>query len=125
MTPEQLQILQHSLGVDQYGRGRRYRNCFVTDPDCTDGKACQSLVTLGYMQSRGNGGELTGGMFVYTVTDDGVEAMLRESPAPPQVTPMTRSKRRYQEYLDADSGLTFKEWLTRNSVVAIEGRDGT
>lgn len=65
MNPTHLHILQHSLGVDQYGRnpaGYRpnsddefgcYRNRFVTDPTSPDGQQCQQLVTLGFMHDHG------------------------------------------------------------------------
>jgi hypothetical protein len=38
VTKEQLQILQHSLGADRYGRRERYndRNHYVTDNDGKD-----------------------------------------------------------------------------------------
>ena len=29
MTPEQLHILQHALGVDKFGLGEQYRNHYV------------------------------------------------------------------------------------------------
>ena len=48
MTPPQLQILQHSLGVDQYGRGRQYRDHFAAGGE--DVQICQELIALGYMR---------------------------------------------------------------------------
>ncbi len=108
MTEQQLHILQHSLGVDQYGRGRMYRNCFVTEPTCADGVLCESLVVLGFMSRCDYRNALTGGMPVYQVTKKGKAAMLEASPSPPK---LTRSKARYQQFLDADSGLRFFEWL--------------
>lgn len=118
MTPKQLQILQHALGADQYGR-RPYdsRNHFVTDTASTDGHDCESLVGLGLMVNNGSHRELTGGMTLYRVTDDGINAMLRESPAPPK---LTRSQRRYQDWLNsgaADCGVTFGEFIKRKTTV--------
>lgn len=105
LTPELLQILQHALGVDQYGRGQRYRNHF-----CAGGKDvanCAELVALGYMRSFQRS-YLP--YFNCTVTDDGVKVMLRESPSPPK---LTRSQLRYRKWLDvADAyNCTFGEWL--------------
>jgi hypothetical protein len=54
---------------------------------------------------------LTTEVFPYfncSVTEDGKRAMLAASPNPPK---LTRSQRRYREFLDADSGLSFLEWL--------------
>lgn len=48
-----LHILQHSLGLDQYGRGRQYRNHFATTPESSDGSRIAELVALGfYVGSR-------------------------------------------------------------------------
>lgn len=87
-----LEILQHALGVDQYGRGPRYRNHY-----CAGGKDvadCAELVALGYMRSFER--EWLP-YFNCTVTPEGIAAMLRESPAPPK---LTRSQQRYRKWLD-------------------------
>jgi hypothetical protein len=105
MKPQHLQILQHSLGLDQYGQGESYRNNFVTDPGNAD---IDELVALGLMADRGQSA-MCGGMHVYYVTDAGIGAVRKESPPPPK---LTRSQRRYLEFLNADSGLPFGEWLT-------------
>lgn len=105
MTPAQLHILQHSLGVDQYGRGQQYRNHF-----CAGGKdrdTCRELVAAGYMTEH-RASDITGGNPVFTVTREGRIAMAEASPKRPK---LTRSQRRYRDYLDADSSLTFGEWL--------------
>lgn len=104
MSPEHLHILQHTLGVDQYGRSSHrpnsddfhgcYRNRFITDPTCPDGQQCQQLVTLGYMSDYGPQ-RLAGGMHCYTVTDEGYDAMRAASPHPPK---LTRSQRTYQAF---------------------------
>ena len=105
MTLEQLHVLQHALGLDEYGQGTMYRNHFCADG--TDVPICESLVALGYMRVFApNASPLP--YYNCTVTDAGKEAVLRESPAPPK---LTRSQKRYRRFLDADSGLTFIEWL--------------
>jgi hypothetical protein len=110
LRPNQLHILQHSLGVDRYGLGARYRNHFVTDVTSQDGIECMELVSLGLMTHEPSRGEISGGMSIFRVTPAGVSVMMIDSPKPPKVT---RSQRRYQQYLDADSGMSFKEWLKR------------
>lgn len=111
MKPELLHILQHALGVDQYGRGRQYRNRFITGPDSDDFLKCQQLTELGLMRDHG-AQSLAGGMHCFEVTKQGVSAMLKESPKPPKTT---SSQTKYAEFLKADSGLTFIEWLKRNA----------
>ncbi len=104
MTPEQLQILQHSLGVDKHGQGDLYRNHFCAGG--SDETICRELVEMGFMQQH-----LTTEMYPYfncSVTDAGKEAVRRESPKPPK---FTRSQKRYRAFLNADCGLSFREWL--------------
>lgn len=114
MTAEQLHILQHSLGCDKYGCGELrddegdgcfgyYRNRYVSDP----APDLVALVAAGLMRDRG-AYEIAGGMHCYSVTDEGVAAMKRESPKPPNVS---ASRRRYIQFLDADLGCTFGEYL--------------
>ena len=111
LTRNLLEILQHSLGCDEFGRGSMYRNHFVTDADGSDGRRCRELVAMGFMRDCGPQGEMTGGMNLYVVTDSGKAAMLRDSPQAPPAKILTRSQARYQQFLRADSGLTFREWL--------------
>jgi hypothetical protein len=109
MAAEQqdLQILQHSLGLDEYGKGREYRNHFVTSPGCADFAPCRGLVERGLMQDHG-AHALYGGGHCFTVTDAGRSFVRQHGSAPPK---LSRSQRRYRDYLEADSGLTFREWL--------------
>jgi hypothetical protein len=107
MNAAQLHVLQHSLGVDQYGRGRQYRNHFVTGPGTTDYPRCMELVDAGFMTRRA-GNELSGGDYIFTVTLAGIRAVAEHSPAPPR---LTRSQQRYEDFLSADCDLSFGEWL--------------
>jgi hypothetical protein len=111
MTPEQLQIIQHSLGVDQYGQGRQYRNHFVTEQTGRDGAICESLCAYGLME-RDNRfpNELSGGSDCYHVTEAGKRLFFANCPRPPR---KTRSQKRYEEWLRLDgcSGETFGQWL--------------
>ncbi len=105
MTNSQLQILQHSLGLDKHGHGAMFRNHFCAGGD--DEPICRSLVELGYMVER----EERFQIFPYPtffVTNEGKAAVLRESPQPPK---LTRSQQRYRAFLAADSGMTFLEWM--------------
>jgi hypothetical protein len=87
LTKEQLHTLQHSLGVDQYGRGNHYRNRYVCDPGDS---VIDSLVAAGLMVDA-SAPSFCGGMHCYMVTDDGKRAMFKHSPQPPK---LTRSQKR-------------------------------
>lgn len=106
MSPEQLHILQHTLGLDQHGRGTFYRNHFVTGKGSVDHPHCMSLVACGYMSVRLDH-PLSGGDDVFRVTDAGRAAVVAESPAPPK---LTRSQQTYQDWLNYDSDMSFIEY---------------
>ena len=105
--PKLLHILQHSLGVDQYGQGSRYRNYFATSKSGEQINQCSELVSLGLMRRQGS--PLFATELVYfSVTKEGVDHVAIHSPSPPK---LTRSQIRYRRYLQADSGMKFGEWL--------------
>ena len=103
-----LHILQHSRGLDQYGRGTWYRNHF-----CAGGKDlvdCQALEAAGLMKLH-RPSEVTAGYPTFSVTPAG-DAYIREhSPKPPKVS---RGRARYLQWLKiADAVGPFGEWLKR------------
>ncbi|MDE2106005.1 MAG: hypothetical protein KGL39_52770 [Patescibacteria group bacterium] len=114
---EQLNILRHAVGVDSDGTDRypnaltldERRNRFVTDPASEDGKNCQALVAQGWLADQG-AQKMLGGMHYYTVTEDGMNVVRLHRPQPKR---NSRSARRYQDFLNADCGLRFGEWLKR------------
>ena len=115
ISVEKLNILRHSIGYDDNGGDRfpnarsmdERRNHFVTHPDARDWNLCKELVAMGYMAEHGPR-KIIGGDYLFTVTDEGREVVLLHKPVRQK---LTASQRRYQDFLDADSGLTFKEWL--------------
>lgn len=102
-----LHILQHSLGLDEYGRGKPYRNHYCIGERCDGFDLCRDAVAQGFMQEHAPR-EISGGDYIFTVTDAGRAYVREHSPAPPK---LTRSKQRYLAFVDADCGLTFGEWL--------------
>ena len=105
LPASQLHILQHSLGLDRYGRGTMYRNRFVAGGK--DVALCDALTELGLMARR-EGSALTGDCPAFFVTDEGKRLVVALSEKPPK---LTRSQRRYQQWLDADGGMSFGEYL--------------
>jgi len=104
---QKLSILQHSLGVDEYGQGRQYRNRFVTSPGTDDYDHCVSLVADGLM-TKHPGNMLTGGNDLFVVTPKGVDFVAANSPKPPK---LTRSQKRYEDWLAEDGTMSFGQWL--------------
>jgi hypothetical protein len=74
-TKEELQILRHSLGLDDNGKGNPYRNHFVTGEGTTDWPICNRLVENGLMQVRRNH-PLSGGDDCFFVTEIGKAAAM-------------------------------------------------
>ena len=103
-----LHILQHALGVDRYGRGDQYRSHFVTGVGSDDYADCLALVGNGLMTRRAGETLPFGGDDLFHVTDAGRAFVAEHSPAAPK---LTRSQQRYRRYLDADSALSFGEWM--------------
>lgn len=101
-----LGILQHSLGVDHYGQGRRYRDHFVAGPGHADFETCLQAKALGLMRHHENPHVVGGHVFI--VTEQGHTFVTERSPAPPV---LSKAQRRYRAYLNHDSGLSFIEWL--------------
>lgn len=106
MDNELLHILQHSLGLNQYGEGRQHRNHYVAGGKDID--LCRALCALGYMIERAQN-NLTGGSPWFSVTPAGIDAVAFESPSPPK---LTRGQKNYLEYLEvAECFDSFKHWL--------------
>ena len=110
MEKELLHILQHSLGVDQYGQGEQYRNHFATGHGGKDFAKCQQLTEMGFMKDLGTR-KMLGDMHYFVVTTAGKEAVALESQKPPKIS---KSKARYKRFLDYgddfDSFLDFCLW---------------
>lgn len=107
VSENQLHYMQHALGLDRYGQGSRYRNYFTSGPHCDGWEELNGLVALGLMK-RHEPREITGGLHCFTVTDLGGRYVAAHSEKPPK---LTRSQVRYREWLNADTGIPFGEWL--------------
>jgi hypothetical protein len=112
MTPQQLQILQHSLGVDQYGQGPQYRNFF--DAGVSDERFCRELIAMGYLR-RHLSTQLFPG-FNCSVTEEGKAAMRKASPAPPKLTAGQKRYRTWLRVSDCFPDMTFGQWLVARNL---------
>lgn len=95
--------LLHTLGLGRRN-GDAWRNHFIgSTPEIVE------LVAAGLMEKVNDGSPLSGGDPVFRATAAG-KARAREIRAR-EYPKLSRSKARYQAWLDADSGLKFGEWL--------------
>lgn len=108
MNDKALHIMQHTIGVDQYGRGEQYRNHFATSEGSADFEVCNALTEQGLMAVRRNL-DIAAGMDCFWLTDAGKQYVAEHSPRPPI---LSRSKQRYQRYLEYGDGFhSFRDFL--------------
>lgn len=107
ISKSQLGILQHTLGLNEYGQGRQYRNHYVAGRGHHSYSDLLALVEQGYMAKQ-PATSISGGSPWFSVTDRGMRAVEELSKSQPK---LTRAQRNYRDHLDADSGLTFAESL--------------
>ena len=94
----ELEVLQHSLGVDHYGVSRcGGRDWFAVGPGSYDFSTCMGLVCKGLMVDCGAVSWMAG-EHVFRVTYAGRKFVRAFSERPPK---RTRSQRRYTRYLES------------------------
>lgn len=132
MSPEHLHILQHALGVNQYGQSTHrpnsddwhgcYRNRYVAGPGHHSWENLKQLTRQGFMHDHGFQ-ELASGDHCFSVTEAGYRAMRCFSPQPPKVT---RARRRWQAFLIIKEvwGFTFPQYLRWPGRAEHEAREG-
>lgn len=99
-----LHILQHALGVDEYGQGEHYRTHFVTGLGSDDHPTCMGLVADGLMTRRDGATLPFGGDDLFHVTPSGQAYVAEHSPPSPK---LTRGQRRYRAWLAGPA-----EWMS-------------
>ncbi len=102
MSPEELHILRHALGLQEDGSRKSYRNYYAAEPD---DERLGVLVSNGWMR---HGRDVMGGLQYYHVTDEGIRIATKSLTVGQE---LTRAKKRYRQYLKSDSGLSFMDWL--------------
>jgi hypothetical protein len=72
INDQEREVMRHALGLTR--SSREYRNHLVTGEGSTDYPICESLVADGLMR-RYDGNPLSGGDYIYKVTDAGRKAL--------------------------------------------------
>lgn len=106
VSQQQLDLLWHTLGLSASDRDRRTvnRNHFLTTPGCNDALQLDGLVAAGLMSCGKPPAFCPQDEVVYRATTAGEHFAVTSLPPLPKRT-------RYDDFLDADSGLEFHEWL--------------
>jgi hypothetical protein len=109
---QELEILLHTLGLDNDKVIEPYRNYFVASDDHSDLPTILRLIDLGFMQENRAPVFLKDGDRVFCVTEIGKFFAIKNRPRPPK---RTRSQKRYDAFVniaDVYPDLTFREFLT-------------
>jgi len=117
MTDEATRTLFHMLGLDpDLEKLHAYRNHFVAGPGHHDNGHLAELVEAGLVVEVRRPGFLADDDQVYMATDEGKAFAMREATA--RIPKLTRSQRRYRDWLEYDCGLSFGEFirLKRNTI---------
>lgn len=114
MKPELLKILQHTVGVNEYGLGHQYRNHYVAGGD--DVLRCRELVSAGLMRES-PASEMTGGSPWFAVTAAGRAAIAQHSPKQPRPDNALWSADGEAFYYKDFSGLAISEELRPGDIV--------
>ena len=109
-TDPVLHVLQHSMGLDDFGRGRKYRNRFVTGPCTDDWPHCEDAVARGLMERSGPHA-FFGGSCCFSVTPSGEQYIREQSPKPPKISAGRKRYLQWIEVADAFPDWTFGDWL--------------
>lgn len=109
-----LNILQHTMGLDEFGRGNKYRNHFVSCKGHHDQPEIDIMVSEGLMEKvLGIHPELLGGKdsHCFRVTRKGERYIEENSPKPPRLTKAQQRGARWREFGDMfDSFRDFLRW---------------
>lgn len=103
ITAQQVELLHHTLGVNPERRDP-FRNHFVAGAGHHAQPDLEQLEAAGMMERAAAPKFLIDGGVVFRVTDAGRNYALQHLPQP-------RKRSRWEQYLHAESGLTFAEWL--------------
>jgi hypothetical protein len=105
ITTQQLGLLHHTMGLSPHQRGES-RNYFLAGAGHHDQPNLLELVAVGFMV-RSAAPSWVGSGDLFRVTEAGRQYAVANMPPVP--APVKRTK--YDEYLRADVGCTFAEWL--------------
>lgn len=103
VTPDQLRILHHTLGL-RPDRRTPYRDHFVAGPGHSDMPDLEALEAAGLMERRRTPALCDQSDVVFGCTAAGQSYAVEHLPPEPKLT-------RYDEYLRSDTGHSFAEWL--------------
>lgn len=76
MNSNHLHILQHALGLNQYGEGKLFRNYYCVVNKSREHRACKAMVKDEVMEEIKN---ISGRYTVFKVTPKGIELVGRNS----------------------------------------------
>ncbi|MEQ5184386.1 hypothetical protein ABN222_07620 [Providencia alcalifaciens] len=104
ISQSSIELMQHALGINERNR-EPYRNYFLSNKK---DDAWEELVNQGLAISHPAPKGVCGDVY-YQVTDEGKDVAISQLPEP-------KKKTKYDEYLDADTCLSFGEYILGNEL---------
>lgn len=106
VTPHMLHLLHHTLGL-RPDRRESFRNHFLAGPGHHDQADLEALEVAGLMKRAKTPAFCDDGDVTFVCTDSGKDYAIHNlPPLPPEP-----KRSNYSDYIDADSGHSFAEWL--------------
>ncbi|MDA8522018.1 hypothetical protein [Acidovorax sp. NCPPB 4044] len=115
MTHEQINLLHHTLGL-RVDRRDPWRNHFVAGPGHHDMPDLEALEAAGLMRRGRTPGFCNPSDIVFMATEAGQALALEKLPEPPP----PKKKTQHRQWLDADSGYSFGQWLCGHQLPKVE-----
>jgi len=106
ITDYQAGLMHHTAGMIS---GEK-RNWFACSAEGRDYEELSILVSRGFASVR-NAPQWSGDDVVFSLTASGLMHAKDKLPEPEPVKKLTRSQQNYKNYLDADCGLTFADYM--------------
>lgn len=120
ITPQMLHLLHHTLGL-RPDRRESFRNHFLAGPGHHDQPDLEALESAGLMRRVKTPAFCDRDDVTFVCTPAGKDYAIDNLPAPPPEP----KRNNYRDFIEADAGYSFSEWLGINKpVYEVRGRWG-
>ena len=121
VTPQMLNLLHHTLGL-RPDRRESFRNHFLAGPGHHDQPDLEALESAGLMRRVKTPAFCDRDDVTFVCTPAGKDYAIDNLPAPPPEP----KRNNYRDFIEADAGYSFSEWLGINKpVYEVRGRSIT
>ena len=109
LSPDESDLLLHSLGLTKFNSLDMYRNYFITNSDTEDYRICMSLVSKKLMSPPRN--MIYSGTIYFSVNNEGIKVGKFIADKKFKLTASQKRYRKWLQYTEAFPDITFGEFL--------------